>query len=115
MFVNTFLRRVIFNFLFLFIIFILYSLIFYQIYLSDNIIISFAVHPFNICEKFPETWQALKIAYIPTTFISSLICINLIYSSFFTKPKIKSKSFINSTDLSLFIAKDFNRQSYHFA
>lgn len=105
MFINTLSRRLIFNVLFIFILIILHILIFYQIYTSDNIIISFAVHPFNICEKYPDTWLKLKLGYIVISFISSLICTNHIYSFFFTKKKIFSNSSVNSDDLSLFIAK----------
>lgn len=62
-----------------FIIFLLFSLIlvllnifiFYPIFISNNITISFAVHPFNICKKHPEFWYYFKIIYIIFLIISS--------------------------------------------
>lgn len=89
MFVNTFYRRVIFNFSSICIISFVYYFIFLNLYISDTIIISFAVHPFNICERYPEIWHYIKIMYIPVALISSLIIINTIYSSIFTKKKEK--------------------------
>ena len=111
MFVNTLSRRIIFNFVFIFFFIILYSLIFYPVYTSNNIIISFAVHPFNICEKFPDTWLKIKLIYILFAFISSIIYINYIYSFLFSKKNTFSKSITNSDDLSLFIAKDSNGEN----
>ena len=87
MFVNTFFRRIFFNLFFLFLSFLALFLLFKSLYISDEIIISFVVHPFNICEKYPKVWNIIKIAYIPTAFISSTICINIIYSSLFKKKK----------------------------
>lgn len=38
--------------------------IFYPIFTSNNITISFAIHPFNICDKYPAFWHFFKIFYI---------------------------------------------------
>ena len=46
--------------------------IFYPIFISNNITISFAIHPFNICRKHPEFWHYFKIIYIVILVISSL-------------------------------------------
>lgn len=46
--------------------------IFYPIFISNNITISFAIHPFNICKKHPEFWHYFKIIYIVILLISSL-------------------------------------------
>ncbi len=107
MFVNTLSRRVLFNFVFIFIFLAIYILLFYPIYTSDNIMINFAMHPFNICESYPSFWAKLKIAFIPISLISSLIIINMVYSSFFTREKT-DKEFckISKDDLFLFIAND---------
>ena len=102
MFVNTFFRRVLFNILSIFIIALVCYFLFKKIYISNDVMFFFAVHPFNICEKYPKAWFYLKIAYIPVTFISSLICINSIYSSLFTKKKLSEKiSKIKKSSLSL--------------
>lgn len=107
MFVNTFLRRVVFNFIFIFILLIISIFLFHEIYISDTVIFPFAIHPFNISEEYPTFWLKLKILYIPISCISYLICINLIYSLLFSKKKINLKNIPNkSSNLSLFIAKD---------
>lgn len=105
MFYNTFLRRVIFNFALIFVFLSINVLLFYNVYMSDTIIVSFAKHPFNICEKYPDIWIKIKLLYIPISSISSLICINLIYSSLFTKKisKIKKAKSPNPDDLSISI------------
>lgn len=110
MFVNTFFRRVLFNTLSLFVFFFIYYLLFYELYISDTVIISFAVHPFNICEKYPEMWFYIKLIYIPVSLISSLIFINLIYSSVFTKKEIKEKAIpVKTSDLYLNIFNETNK------
>lgn len=109
MFTNTFARRVIFNFAFIFVFLSIYISLFYPVYTSKEIMINFAINPFNICERYPDTWEKLKLFYIPISSISSLIITNLIYSSLFTKnkqnQKNKSKN-ISTNNLSLFISKD---------
>ncbi len=105
MFVNTFFRRVLFNFACIFVFLSIYILLFYRVYTSDVIMISFAMHPFDICKKYPEFWENLKILYIPITFVSSLICINTIYSSLFSKKYIKKEKCLKrNSELSLFVA-----------
>jgi len=108
MFVDTFIRRIVFNFAFLIFFFFIYFKLFYDIYISDTIIFSFAVHPFNICEKFPDIWLYIKIAFIPVTFISSLICINILYSYIFKLKKIHKEKNNIETDLYL---KIFNEEN----
>lgn len=102
MFVNTFFRRFIFNFIFLIIIFFINFFLFRDIYFSNNIIFSFAVHPFNIYEKYPDIWLLIKFSYIPITFFASLIIINIIYSYIFSKKKTGPK-IINNNNSDLFI------------
>jgi len=58
MFRNTFFRRLLFNFAFIFVFLSINFLLFYNVYTSDIITISFAIHPFNICEKYPEICRA---------------------------------------------------------
>ena len=111
MFANTFSRRILFNAVFLTILSFIYFTFFYDIYLSNTIIISFAVHPFNICEKYPDVWILIKIIYIPIALISSLICINILYSSIFTKTKrVKKSSHTKYSDLNLKIFNENNKE-----
>ena len=58
-------------FLFSFTLILLNLFIFYPIFISKNIIINFAVHPYNICKKHPEFWHYFKIIYIVFLTISS--------------------------------------------
>ena len=60
-------------------------IIFYPIFISDNIIISFAINPFNICQKHPTFWFYFKIVYVVVNIISSFT-ISFLIVSFFTKP-----------------------------
>ena len=109
MFINSLFKRFVFNALFIFVLFIIHFLLFYNIYISDNIIISFAVHPFNICDKYPDIWQLIKILYILVTLISSLILINILYSSIFREKKSPRKIIAQKhTDLSLHIFNNSN-------
>ncbi|MCI9365813.1 MAG: hypothetical protein HFJ54_04365 [Clostridia bacterium] len=109
MFVDTFIKRILFNFVLLIILFIFYFKLFYSIYVSDTIIFSFAVHPFNLCEKFPILWFYIKLLYIPITIISSIICINILYSFIFRYKKTKkSKKGKISSDLYI---KIFNEEN----
>ena len=62
--------------------FIGYNL-FSPIYSSNNIIITYGIHPFNICNKNPELWQIIKYIFIFTYIFSSIIISNFIYLSIF--------------------------------
>ena len=53
-------KRIIFSCFFMILFFIIYWSIFSPIYLSETIIIKYAVHPFNICEKQPFLWNIIK-------------------------------------------------------
>lgn len=89
MFYDTLLRRILFNLSLIFVFLSIYVLLFNKVYTSSEIMISFAVHPFNICESYPDVWEKLKLAYIPISFLSSLICINHLYSFLFSQKKPK--------------------------
>ena len=54
--------------------------IFYPIYTSKEIIITYGIHPFDICSKNPDLWKYIKIAYVLTFFISNFVIYNFIYS-----------------------------------
>ena len=101
MFNDTPKRRFIFVLLFLLVLFILNLILFVPIYTSNNITVSFAVHPFNICERYPNGWHKIKIAYIFTFLISNIIISNVIYNFFFKKNNLSkktSKSIITNID-----------------
>ena len=109
MFENTFFRQFIFNFAFLVIIFFANFFLFRELYYSNNVIFSFVIHPFNICEKYPRIWLLIKCLYIPITLISSLIIINIIYSYIFSKKKsIEKKENKTISDLHIQIHNENN-------
>lgn len=95
MFANTFSRRLIWNFVFILIFLILYISVFYPLYISSEIIIPFAVNPFNICESYPDAWTNIKFLYVVISLIATLIEVNLIYNSLFTKEKIAKHKYEN--------------------
>ena len=95
MFIDTLKRRFIFVATFLLIIAIINLFIFYPIYSSNNIVIKFAIHPFNICEKYPNGWYIIKIVYIISMIISNLLISNIIYSFIFKKSKIPKINYQN--------------------
>lgn len=66
---------------------ILIFLFFYEIFSSNYILIDFALHPFNICEKYPDLWNFIKATYILSFNLSFLIISSLIYSLIFSKGK----------------------------
>ena len=73
-------------------------LFFNEIFFSNNILIDFALHPFNICEKYPDLWNFIKISYVVSFNICILIISHLIYSVIFSKQK-KNKKNNNNNDL----------------
>ena len=96
--------------------------LFYPLYTADEIIIPYAVHPFDICSKNPDLWHYIKITYIFTFIFSNLVFSNFIYTRFVKKllekvsnnnvkrnKKILSPSFsndLNSSKLNLLIGFD---------
>ena len=114
MFVGTPKRRFVFVASFLIIIAIINSFIFYPIFLSDTIIIKFAVHPFNICEKYPDGWHLIKVSYILSSIISSLILSNIIYSFLFKKNPMQnnkeSLDYLYNDNLNLKVGLTLNNE-----
>ncbi len=63
--------------------------IFYPIFISDEIIITYGVHPFNICLKNPLLWKYIKIVFIFTYVFSNFIFSNFIFNQFLAKFFVK--------------------------
>ena len=59
--------------------------IFYPIFISNEIIITYGVHPFNICLKNPLLWKYIKIVFIFTYVFSNFIFSNFIFNQFLSK------------------------------
>ena len=62
-----------------FILDILGIFIFKDIFLSKKIIIKYAINPFDICEKQPQLWNNIKLLFIFSYIISSIIISNNIF------------------------------------
>lgn len=79
------LKRIFFS-LFILIIFSFFaSKLFYPLYIADEVIIPYAIHPFDICSKNPDLWNYIKVTYIFTFIFSNLVFSNLIYTRFIKK------------------------------
>ena len=116
MFVSTIKRRLLFLSISFFICNIVMFIIFQKIFYSSNILIDFAIHPFNICEKYPDLWNFIKITYVISFNIAILIISNLIYSAIFNKEKniitdknisIESNN-VSKSNLTILVGKDEN-------
>ena len=60
---------------------------FYPIYISEEVIITYGIHPFDICTTNPKLWLYIKLIYIFTFIFSNLIISNFIYTRTFNKLK----------------------------
>ena len=94
MFVSTIKKRLLFLGIFFTIFIFILFFIFKDIFYSNNILIDFAIHPFNICEKYPDLWSFIKITYVLFYCGVILIISNFIYSFIF----YKKEHFINENE-----------------
>lgn len=63
---------------------------FSPIFKAKSLIFPYAVHPFDICNLYPETWNFIKISYIILFLISYNILLIKIFKKIYKKrPKIK--------------------------
>lgn len=92
--------------------------IFYPIYYSNEIIITYGIHPFDICSKNPVLWKYIKITFIFTYIFSNIIFSYFLFNKFFVRifsKKLKNininkkNNYINSK-FNLIIGKDLNSQ-----
>ena len=104
-------KRILFSCFFMIFFFIIYWSTFSPIYYSENIIITYAVHPFNICESQPILWNIIKVSSIFFYLFSIFILFFFISKKIFYK-KIKNneenKNRIFPYDFSLLIGLDSN-------
>ena len=63
--------------------FIIGFLIFSPIYKLDSVYISYGLFPYDICQKQPSLWNAIKIIFIFSNLINLTIVSNSIYLKFF--------------------------------
>ena len=104
-------KRILFSCFFMIFFFIIYWSTFSPIYYSENIIITYAIHPFNICEDQPILWNIIKVSSIIFYLFSIFILFFCISKKIFYK-KIKNneenKNIIFPYDFSLLIGLDSN-------
>ena len=103
-----YLKRFIFSFIFTIISYLIYWSIFKSIYYSEIIIISFAIHPFNIVSEQPFLWNIIKNSSIIFYIFSHFILFFLISQKLFSKKIKKKENFatLKKENLSLLIGKD---------
>ena len=83
MFVSTLKKRLLFNFIIITIIFLIKTICFHQIFISQNIFIDFAINPFNICTAYPALWHFIKVSYVFLSIFSAFVFSNFLYSLIF--------------------------------
>ena len=68
--------------------------VFKPILMSEEVIISYGIHPFDICSKNPQLWQFLKISYLICFLFSNLSISQFIYTKFLIKLSFFQSNFI---------------------
>jgi len=102
-------KKSIFLFFLCFLLLVFFNLIiFYPIFKTNNITISFAIHPFNICTKYPKFWHFFKIFYIIILLFSSSSISYLLISNFFKNEKKEQKLPLKALDNNLRVLVGFS-------
>lgn len=102
-------KKSIFLFFLCFLLLVFFNLIiFYPIFKTNNITISFAIHPFNICTKYPKFWHFFKIFYIIILLFSSSSISYLLISNFFKNEKKEQKLPLKTLDNNLRVLVGFS-------
>ncbi len=97
---------------------------FRKVFSTNQVLITFSIHPFDICEKYPYFWGEFKKTFIMTNIISSIIVSNLLSSKIlYTSNKKKSTSIPldtlnysiseNNDSLSLLVGLDTNNNKIY--
>lgn len=101
------------------ILFTLGIIIFFPIYLSNNLIFYYAIHPFNICKTYPIFWNNMKILFIIAYIFSSIIISNYIYNRINKKenknsiPNKHKKIDLSNSNFNLYIGYDQNNNDIY--
>ena len=84
--------------------------LFYSVFNSKEVIITYGIKTLNIVSEYPKIWYYLKVTYIISFIFSNIIYINYFYSKiskkFFNKKIKKEKYLIKSDKLNLLIGND---------
>ena len=65
--------------------------LFRPIFTAKSLIFPYAVHPFDICKVYPETWKKLKIAYFVVDIIAESIVTHKLLRKLTTRNQKKEK------------------------
>lgn len=105
------LKKILLSIIFSILSFLIIFKIFFSVFTANEIIITYGIHPFNICEKNLELWIFFKFAFVFTYIFSNFIIFYFTFSKIFHTSKKKShrKTIKNNYDLTLNIG--FNKNS----
>ena len=117
---------IIFHFIFslfwLLIVGYLYYVNFLDIFEAHEIIITYGIHPFDICSKNPDLWNIIKLTFIITSIITHFIISHIIFKKiifklikriekiFIKKNEITQNLKTNKNELSLIIGENFEKK-----
>ena len=104
-------KKILLSIIFSILSFLIIFKIFFSVFTANEIIITYGIHPFNICEKNLELWIFFKFAFVFTYIFSNFIIFYFTFSKIFHTSKKKShrKTIKNNYDLTLNIG--FNKNS----
>ena len=81
------------------------------IFQAQELIITYGLKPFDICESNAKLWQYIKIIYIITFFTSNLICSNFVYNKIPIKKKIEKHLDTKDKDDKLKLLIGYNQKT----
>lgn len=81
------------------------------IFQAKELIITYGLKPFDICESNAKLWQYIKIMYIITFFTSNLICSNFVYNKIPIKKKIEKHLDTKNKDDKLKLLIGYNQKT----
>ncbi len=88
--------------------------IFHPIYIAEEIIIPYGIHPFDICSKNPDLWHIIKTTFIFISIFSNFFIGHFIYSRILLKIFIFSKNLKNKLNNSKTNKINSNSRSKNF-
>ena len=75
-------KSILFSIVFTIIFSIILFHVFKPIYTANELIISYGIHPFDICSKNPQLWKYIKTTFIFTSIFSNFLIGYFIYNRF---------------------------------
>lgn len=99
-------KSILFSLFFMLISSIILFRIIYPIYVAEEIIIPYGIHPFDICSKNPDLWKLIKTTYIFISMFSNFLIGNFLYTRILLKlfsiiKNLRSKFNNSKNDVSL--------------